>query len=107
MEFAARTSIVLMVVFLVFIVGGVLLEIFLARRESKWPGLVLPVLTLLYSLAMACNVAAIGDSFPWGALLGTLVVGNIPTVVLLAIYVACWEKQRKRSELDKMEIDDL
>ena len=107
MEFAARTSIVLMVVFLVFIVGGVLLEIFLARRESKWPGLVLPVLTLLYSLAMACTVAAIGDSFPWGALLGTLVVGNIPTVVLLAIYVACREKQRKRSELDKMEIDDL
>ena len=107
MEFAARTSIVLMVVFLVFIVGGVLLEIFLARRESKGPGLVLPVLTLLYSLAMACNVAAIGDSFPWGALLGTLVVGNIPTVVLLAIYVACREKQRKRSELDKMEIDDL
>lgn len=107
MEFAARTSIVLMVVFLVFIVGGVLLEIFLARRESKWPGLVLPVLPLLYSLAMACNVAAIGDSFPWGALLGTLVVGNIPTVVLLAIYVACREKQRKRSELDKMEIDDL
>ena len=107
MEFAARTSIVLMVVFLVFIVGGVLLEIFLARRESKWPGLVLPVLTLLYSLAMACNVAAIGDSFPWGALLGTLVVGNIPTVVLLAIYVACREKQRKRSELDKMEVDDL
>ena len=107
MEFAARTSIVLMVVFLAFIVGGVLLEIFLARRESKWPGLVLPVLTLLYSLAMACNVAAIGDSFPWGALLGTLVVGNIPTVVLLAIYVACREKQRKRSELDKMEIDDL
>ena len=107
MEFAARTSIVLMVVFLVFIVGGVLLEIFLARRESKWPGLVLPVLTLLYSLAMACNVAAIGDSFPWGALLGTLVVGNIPTVVLLAIYVACREKQRKRSELDNIEIDDL
>ena len=107
MEFAARTSIVLMVVFLVFIVGGVLLEVFLARREPKWPGLVLPVLTLLYSLAMACKVAAIGDSFPWGALLGTLVVGNIPTVVLLAIYVACREKQRKRSELDKMEIDDL
>ena len=107
MRWNLRTSIVLMVVFLVFIVGGVLLEIFLARRESKWPGLVLPVLTLLYSLAMACNVAAIGDSFPWGALLGTLVVGNIPTVVLLAIYVACREKQRKRSELDKMEIDDL
>ena len=66
MEFAARATIMLMVVFLVFVVGGVLLEIFLARRESKWPGLVLPALTLLYSLAMACNVAAVGDSFPWG-----------------------------------------
>ena len=78
MEFAARTSIVLMVVFLVFIVGGVLLEIFLARRESKWPGLVLPVLTLLYSLAMACNVAAIGDSFPWGRCWGRWWWGTSP-----------------------------
>ena len=78
MEFAARTSIVLMVVFLVFIVGGVLLEIFLARRESKWPGLVLPVLTLLYSLAMACNVAAIGDSFPWGGVVGDAGGGEHP-----------------------------
>lgn len=48
-----------------------------------------------------------GRHVPLGALLGTLVLGNIPTVVLLAIYVACREKQRKRSELDKMEIDDL
>lgn len=44
---------------------------------------------------------------PGARWLGTLVLGNIPTVVLLAIYAACREKQRKRSELDKMEIDDL
>ena len=107
MEFAARTTVVLMVVLVVFGVGGVLLEIFLARREAKWPGLVLPGLTLLYSLAMACNVAAVGEGFPWAALLMALVLGNIPTVVLLAIYAACREKRRKHSELDKMEIDDL
>lgn len=41
MEFAARATVMLMVVFLVFAVGGVLLEVFLARREPKWPGLVL------------------------------------------------------------------
>ena len=107
MEFAARATIMLMVVFLVFVVGGVLLEIFLARRESKWPGLVLPALTLLYSLAMACNVAAVGDSFPWGALLASLAMGNIPTVVLLAIYAAGRERLKKRREIDKMQIDDL
>lgn len=107
MAFAARTTIVLAVVLLVFVVGGVLLEIFLARRKTKWPGLVLPTLTFLYALAMACNVAAVGEGFPWGPLLGTLVLGNIPTVILLAIYFACREKQGRNKEQDKMRIEDL
>ena len=107
MAIAARTTIVLAVVMLVFVVGGIFLEIFLARRKAKWPGLVLPGLTFLYTLVMALNITSVGHGAHWGPLLGTLVLGNIPTVVLLAIYAACREKRRKRSELDKMEIDDL
>lgn len=35
---------------LLFGVGGIVLQIFLARRDGKWPGLVLPLLTFLLSL---------------------------------------------------------
>ena len=107
MAVAARTTIVLAVVLLVFVVGGILLEIFLARRKAKWPGLVLPGLTFLYTLVMVLNITSVGHGAHWGALLGTLVLGNIPTVILLAIYFACREKQGRNKEQDKMRIEDL
>ena len=92
---------------LVFVVGGILLQIFRSRRERKWPGLVLPLLSLLYSLLMACSAVAYSEKIIWGPILTSLILGNIPTVILLAIYAACREKRRKRGELDKMQIKDL
>ncbi len=103
MEFAFR----MFIFFIVFMVGGVLLQIFLSKREAKWPGLVLPLLTFLYSLLLMFNVQAAGDGFPWGPVLSSLVLGNIPTVLLLAIYAACREKRRRNSDMDKMNIQDL
>ena len=96
-----------LLVLLLLTAGAVALQIFLSRRESRWPGLLLPGLTFLYSLVMVCGVAAYDGGFPWGPVLACLVTGNIPTVILLAIYWACREKFRKKSELDKMQIDDL
>lgn len=107
MEFAARTITALLVFLLVFVVGGILLQIFLSKRESRWPGLILPLLAFLYSLLMVCSVTAYDGGFPWGPILASLVLGNIPTAILLAIYAACRERSRKRSEMDKMHIDDL
>ena len=92
---------------LVFVVGGILMQIFLSKRERKWPGLVLPLLSLLYSLLMACSAVAYSEKIIWGPILTSLILGNIPTVILLAIYAACREKRRKRGELDKMQIKDL
>ena len=102
----ARVTIVLVFV-LALLVGGVFLQIFLSKRESRWPGLILPLLSFLYSLMMACSAVAYNGGIPWGAILASLILGNIPTVILLAIYAACREKFRKRSELDKMNIKDL
>ena len=102
----ARVTIVLVFV-LALLVGGVFLQIFLSKRESRWPGLILPLLSFLYSLLMACSAVAYNGGIPWGAILASLVLGNIPTVILLAIYAACRERFRKRSELDKMNIKDL
>ena len=92
---------------LVFVVGGILLQIFLSKRERKWPGLLLPLLSLLYSLLMACSAVAYSEKIIWGPILTSLILGNIPTVILLAIYAACREKRRKRGELDKMQVKDL
>ena len=102
----ARVTISL-VFLLVLLVGIVLLQIFLSKREGRWPGLILPLLTILYSLLMACSAVAYNGEIPWGAILASLILGNIPTVILLAIYAVCREKFRKQSELDKMNIKDL
>lgn len=108
MDIAYRTIIALMVFLLVFLAGGVCLQIFLSRRESRWPGLVLPLLTFLQSLLLVVNVMDTGSvSRNVLMVLVTLLVGNIPTLVLLAIYWAAREKRRVKSQMDKMRIDDL
>ena len=96
-----------LVFLLALLVGAVLLQIFLSKREGRWPGLILPLLSFLYSLVMALSAVAYNGGIPWGPILASLILGNIPTVILLAIYFACREKFRKRSEPDKMHINDL
>ena len=97
-----------LVVLLVLLVGSILLQIFLSRRESRWPGLILPGICFLFSLIAVLSVAALGSAGEIVmAILTVLVLYNIPTVVLLAIYFACREKFRKRREVDKMNIADL
>ena len=108
MEMAARMMWVSLLVLLVVVVGGILLQIFLSKRESKWPGLVLPAISFLWSLLYLFNLMDTGSVVQniLTALL-TVLLSNIPTLVLLASYWAVREKRRKRSELDKMSIDDL
>ena len=100
----ANKAIILM---LALLVGVPVLQAFLSRRENRWPGLLLPLLTFLYSLVMAFSAVAYNGTIPWGPILASLILGNIPTALLLVIYFACREKFRKRSELDKMNINDL
>ena len=100
----ANKAIILM---LALLVGVPVLQVFLSRRGNQWLGLLLPMLTFLYSLVMVCSVTAYEGGIPWGPILASLISGNIPTVVLLVIYFACREKFRRRSELDKTRIEDL
>ena len=106
----ARVTTVLLLL-LALLAGGILLQIFLSRRRSRWPGLVLPGLTFLYSILMVLSVAVYGrvgeSGFPWGPVLYSLILGNLPTLVLLAIYWAARERYRMRDQMDKMKIDDL
>lgn len=108
MLMASRTLIVALIFLLVVVVGGILLQIFLSKRESKWPGLVLPLLTFLLSLLQVLSIADTGSvSQNILLILTTVLVGNIPTLALLAIYWAAREKCRVQAQMDKMHIDDL
>ena len=93
---------------LLLLVGGVLLQIFLSRRESRWPGLILPLMTFLCSLLGPLNVADTGSVSRNVLLVAvTLLAGNIPTLVLLAIYWAAREKFRVRNQMEKMGKQDI
>lgn len=108
MAIASRFIIVSLIILLVFLVGIVLLQIFLSRRESRWPGLILPLLTFLSALLLPLNVMDTG-SVSENILLAvvTLLAGNIPTLVLLAIYWAAREKFRVRNQMEKMGKQDI
>lgn len=96
----------------------VLLEVWLARRERWWPGLLLPGASFLW--ALGCFLVSHGVMA--GAFLAELGINsamlvqillrnNLPTLVLLAVYAACrWlrrRKHRRERELDKTRVDDL
>ena len=93
---------------IVLLVGGILLQIFLSRRISRWPGLILPGITFLYSLVMLLSVAAYGGILETlRVMFAVFLLSNIPTAVLLAIYFACRGADRTKKELEKMNSQDL
>lgn len=119
-------------------VGIIALEVWLSRRKRRWPGLILPAVTLVLSLLMVLGFAAfsrggataemqvidqetgeivyqeqtvetepdwtLGDAAQLGVV---LLVGNIPTFVLLGTYYIGREKLRREKMLEKMNIQDL
>ena len=119
-------------------VGIIALEVWLSRRRSRWPGLILPAVTLVLSLLMVLGFVAfsrggataemqvidqetgeivyqeqtvetepdwtLGDAAQLGVV---LLVGNIPTFVLLGTYYIGRENLRREKMLEKMNIQDL
>ena len=142
MAFLSATSIIVtllntLIIAAVF-VGIIALEVWLSRRKSRWPGLVMPAVTFVVSLFLALGVAlfsvggaatevqvvdeetgevvyqeqtveaepdwALGDAAQLGLV---LLVGNIPTFVLLGAYYIGRERLRREKLLEKMNIQDL
>ena len=93
---------------LLFVVGAVFLQFYLARRESRFLGLILPAITLLWSVLLVLNIVQTGLFWETLVMMGMIfVIANIPTIVLLIIYFVCRERVRKKKQLDKMNIQDL
>lgn len=103
-------TIVTFILAMLLLAGIVFLQIFLSKREDKWPGLVLPIMAFLFGLLFPLNMIAPSEGVSAGFVFQLILVwllGNIPTILLLAIYFGCRGKQRRRKQLDKMNIQDL
>lgn len=96
--------------FIIVIAGGIALQIFLSGAKRKWPGLILPILCVGYSVLGVLGIAAFNATpiiSTAGLMAVVFLLMNIPTVVLLAIYFTVRERKRKNKEIDKMNIKDL
>lgn len=84
--------------------------VFLARRESIWPGLALPILAGLYAVVMALSYTAAPDT-PWnqvlGGVLAVFLVSGIPAFLLLMVFFICRSGRRRKKQLEKMNVQDL
>ena len=85
------------------------LQMYLSRRPSCWPGLVLPVISFLFSLLYPLNMADIGGdrSALIAQLLLVWLLANIPTSIFLAIYFAARGRLRRAREFERMDAQDL
>lgn len=87
------------------------LEYFLARLESPWPGRALPILSVVNSLCWALVVLLnlVGPASPVLFLipLAVLVVFNLPTLIFLLVYKNTRRRFTERRAMDRKDIQDL
>lgn len=110
MAIATTTVLVSFIIILAFCAGGIILQLFLSKRESLWLGLILPIITFLFSLFKPLSMVVPPEGMSLTFILQMLFVfllANIPTLVLLGIYFVCREKMWRKRQLDKMNIQDL
>lgn len=103
-------TVLILIVFIGGLVGGILLQIFLSKKSNKFFGLILPLVSFLYSLLVMLNVIVMDSMTVWEVfrvLAATFIMSNIPTIVLLVIYFTCKEKIKKMKQIEKMNIQDL
>jgi len=97
-------------IFILFLVGIIILQIYLSKRKNKWFGLILPIINVIISIMAVLGRAFYGAKSIAEIIMNSIMiflVWNIPTIILVAIYFACREKFKKKKELDKMNIHDL
>ena len=120
-----------LIVLLALGAGIIVLQIYLSKKESLWPGLILPMISLALALmatlgmlffrihvattttiengevvAQTVNTLSEPVSIIVSAAVAFLFY-SIPTVILTLIYLACRGKRRKQRALEKMSVQDL
>jgi uncharacterized membrane protein HdeD (DUF308 family) len=89
------------------LVALVVLQVYLSKMEKDWPGLVLPILSGVFSIltSLMLLLMAVRGSAIITAIFGIVFI-NVPTIVFILIYLNVHKKAPK-NEIDKMTIQDL
>lgn len=77
------------------------LQVFLSGKENKFLGLILPTFSILFSLVFLLNAT----TFSIGMI--AFITANIPTVILLLIYLNQRRKIKSKNDINRMNIQDL
>ena len=110
MKYAAINAWIAIFIFIGLSAITIALQIYLSKRESKYLGLILPIISLIISLANVIGIAtyqSMGESIRILDLFASFLISNIPTIVLLFIYFGIREKINTKKQIDKMNIKDL
>ena len=121
----ATVSTIISLIFLIaFVAAMIILQVYLSRRKSKVPGLVLPAITFSGELFILLNVVtnvvmtSVADNAVGGVdsydvfvtvlnTVLTLLVISMPTIVMLVIYFLCRRGMNRKKQIEKMNIQDL
>ena len=86
------------ILIIICILAAFVMEVVLSLRESFIPGLLLPIMVFLNSIMMCSNYyKEFGFS---SGLIGNFISANIPTAVLLILYLICRLFQHMRRKED-------
>lgn len=96
---------------ILIMVGVIYLQIRLSKKENKWLGLFIPIIMFMISLiAIAGLVPYQQEGTVTSVVLlvfASLIMLNIPTMILLAIYFCCRSSMKSNKQIEKMNIQDL
>ena len=107
----AVNIVILILCILLPLAGAIVLQVYLSKKENRWPGLLLPILFFIPSLIITSVFLLRSISGGVGATLGSallvFIICNIPTAILLVIYTVIRGPRKNKNEIDKMNIQDL
>lgn len=102
MKLAAVNS----VIAILFLFVPLIVQILICKYIRGRAGLILPGISFIISIIYMLNIPEIDVNW-WIAVLTTLVIANIPTIIYYLIYRYYDKKEKQKDELDKMEIMDM
>ena len=82
-------------------IGFILVQTLLSKNDSKYPGLIIPILNFLFSIVAIIQTPNLKN------MLSGFIMCNIPTVIALMILYICRTNIKKKNQMIKMKIQDL
>ena len=116
-------NLIISLLFMISIVAIIVfIQVRLSRNENKYLGLIMPILSFLFSLMIILGTVSFitltssssdgvveqtGNSVEYLGVFFTFLVSNIPTMILGGIYYSERNKIKVNKSIEKMKIEDL